>query len=43
MPMPIRSAWAKAVNASLTSGMMVTLEPSKLGSCASLFLLCGAK
>ena len=43
IPMLIRSASAKASRASLTSGMTVTFSPSKLGSLASLFLLCGAK
>ena len=41
--MPIRSALANASHASFTSGITVTLSPSKLGSFASLFLLCGAK
>src|SRR3981081_2470577 len=41
--MLIRSAWANASHASFTSPMTVTFSPSKLGSFASLFLLCGAK
>lgn len=41
--MPINSASAQAFSASLTSPMIVTVVPSKVGSLASLFLLCGAK
>src|ERR1700730_1473231 len=43
MPIAMRSARANASSASFTSGMIVTVLPSKLGSFASLFLLCGAK
>src|SRR6476620_4430319 len=43
MVMPIRSALANASIASFTSGMTVTCVPSKVGSWASLVLLCGAK
>jgi hypothetical protein len=42
-PIPTRSALANACSASLTSGMTVTVVPSKVGSLASLSLLCGAK
>ena len=39
----MRSAWANASHASFTSGIIVTFSPSKVGSLASLVLLCVAK
>ena len=41
IPMLSRSAAANASSACLTSGMTVTVCPSKVGSWASLVLLCG--